>query len=78
MEQYSEGKINKSEPKPGNGNVNTVYFIIQARGNTRISRTVFVYNERALTYISASCFENVRKKYTFTNSILRLHVNSTT
>ena len=47
MEEYSEGKIHKSEPKPGNGNVNTVYFVIQARGNTRISRTAFVYNERA-------------------------------
>ena len=47
MEQYSEGKIHKSEPKPGNGNVNTVYFVIQARGNTRISRMAFGYNERA-------------------------------
>ena len=27
--------------------VNTLYFVIQARGNTRISRTAFVYNERA-------------------------------
>ena len=44
LEEYSEGKIHKSEPKPGNGNVNTVYFVIQARGNTRISRTAFVYN----------------------------------
>ena len=47
VEDYSEGKIHKSEPKPGNGNVNTVYFVIQATGNTRISRTAFVYNERA-------------------------------
>ena len=49
MEQYSQGKIHKSEPKPGNGHVNTVYFVIQARGNTRISRTAFCfsYNERA-------------------------------
>ena len=38
-EEYSEGKIHKSEPEPGNGNVNTVYFVNQARGNTRISRT---------------------------------------
>ena len=34
VEEYSEGKIHKSEPKPGNGNVNTVYFVNQARGNT--------------------------------------------
>ena len=48
VEEYSEGKIHKSEPEPGNGNVNTVYFVNQARGNTRISRTEFVYamNER--------------------------------
>ena len=36
-----------SEPEPGNGNVNTVYFINEVRGNTRISRTEFVYDERA-------------------------------
>ena len=36
-------RIRKSEPEPGNGNVNTVYFVNQARGNTRISRTEFVY-----------------------------------
>ena len=48
MEEYSEGKIHKSEPNwPRNGNVNTVDFVIQARGNTQISRTAFVYNERA-------------------------------
>ena len=28
-----------SEPELGKGNVNTVYFVNQARGNTRISRT---------------------------------------
>ena len=32
MEEYSKGKIHKSEPEPRNGNVNTVYFIHQARG----------------------------------------------
>ena len=46
VEEYSEGKIHMSEPEPGNGNVNTVYFVNQARGNTRISRTAeFVYDE---------------------------------
>ena len=44
MEEYPKGK---SEPEPENGNVNTVYFVNQARGNTRISRTQFVYDERA-------------------------------
>ena len=47
MAEYSDGKIHRSEPDPGNGNVNTVYLINQARGNTRISRTEFVYDERA-------------------------------
>ena len=46
VEEYSEGKIYMSEPESGNGNVNTVYFVNQARGNTRISRTAgFVYDE---------------------------------
>ena len=40
-----EGKIHKSEPERGNGNVNTLYFVNQARGNTRTSRTEFVYDE---------------------------------
>ena len=47
VEEYSEGKIHKSEPEPGNGNVNTVSFGNQAMGNTRISRMEFVYDERA-------------------------------
>ena len=33
VEEYSEGKIHKNEPEPGNGNVNTVYFVNQAREN---------------------------------------------
>ena len=45
VEEYSEGTIHKDEPEPRNGNVNTVYFINQARGNTRISRTQFIYRE---------------------------------
>ena len=47
VEEYSECKIHKSEPKSGNGNVNTVFFVNQARGNTLISRTEFIYDERA-------------------------------
>ena len=45
MEEYSEGTIHKGEPEPRKGNVNTVYFINQARANTRISRTEFIYDE---------------------------------
>ena len=46
VEEYSEGKIHMSEPESGKGNVNTVYFVNQARGNTRISRMAeFVYDE---------------------------------
>ena len=31
VEEYSEGKIHMSEPESGKGNVNTVYFVNQAR-----------------------------------------------
>ena len=53
VEENSEGKIHKSKPEPGNGNINTVYFVNQARGNTRISRIEFVYvmNEHAIANV---------------------------
>ena len=59
MEEYSEGKIHKSEPEPGNGNANTVYFVTQVRGNTRISRMEFVYamNEHAIANVYSVIFE---------------------
>ena len=38
----------KGEPEPRKGNVNTVYFINQARANTRISCTEFIYDESML------------------------------
>ena len=59
VEEYSEGKIHKSEPEPGNGNVNTVSFVNQARGNTRISRMEFVYsmNEHAIANVYSVIFE---------------------
>ena len=61
VEEYSEGTIHKSEPEPRNGDVNTVYFINQARGNTRINNTEFIYDEsmrlQMVTYIRASCLE---------------------
>ena len=53
--------IHKGEPEPRKGNVNTVYFINQARENTRISHTEFMYDEsmrlQMVTYIWASCLE---------------------
>ena len=45
VEEYFESTIHKGEPEPRKGNVNTVYFINQARANTRISRTEFIYDE---------------------------------
>ena len=45
MEEYSECTIHKGEPEPRKGNINTVYFINQARANTKISRTEFIYDE---------------------------------
>ena len=57
VEEYSESKIRKSEPEPQKRNVNTVYFINQARGNTRISRMEFVYHERARDCICLIIFE---------------------
>ena len=45
------GYLHKSEPEPRNGNVNTVYFIHQIWGNTQISHTEFVYNERTRDWI---------------------------
>ena len=74
VEEYSEGTIHKGEPEPRNGNVNTVYFVYfinQARGNTRISRTEFTYDEACdckwLLIFELPASNSVRKKYTFTN-----------
>ena len=59
VEEYSEGNIHKSKPESGNGNVNTLYFVNQARGNTQISRTEFVYamNEHAIANVYSVIFE---------------------
>ena len=60
MEEYSEGKIHKSEPEPGNGNVNTVAFVNQARGILEsISHMEFVYamNEHAIANVYSVIFE---------------------
>ena len=45
VEEYSKCTSHKGEPEPRKGNVNTVYFINQARANTRISRTELIYAE---------------------------------
>ena len=63
----------KIEWTKGTRTVNTVYFVTQARGNTQISRTEFVYamNEHAIANVYSVIFElpssNVRKIYTFTS-----------
>ena len=36
VEEYLKGKMHKSEPESGNGNVNTVYFVHQERENTQV------------------------------------------
>ena len=66
MEEYSEGKAHKSEAYPRNRNVNTVYSIPQAMGNTRISCTEFVYDERAydckcFLIFELPAYNNIRK-----------------
>ena len=67
VKEYSEGKIHMSEPESGKGNVNTVYFVNQAGGNTRISGTAeFVYDEWARDCKCLLRFElPVRKKIYF-------------
>ena len=45
VEEYSECTIHKGEPEPRKGNVNIIYFINQARANTQISCTEFIYDE---------------------------------
>ena len=48
VEEYSECMIHKGKPEPRKGNVKTVCFNNQARANTRISRTEFIYDESML------------------------------
>ena len=63
VEEYSKSKIHKSEPEPGSGNVNTVYFVHQARGftmNEHNVANVYLYLSFLLRVICV-------KKYTFTN-----------
>ena len=55
VEEYSEGKIHKSEPESENGNVNTVYFFNQARGILEsVARSLFTMNEHANVYLDLS------------------------
>ena len=57
VEEYSEGKIHKSEPEPGNGNVNTVYVVHQARGNTWVCLRWTSRRLQMFTYIWAFYLE---------------------
>ena len=57
VEEYLKGKIHKSEPEPGSGNVNTVYFVHQARGNTRVCLRWTSTRLQMFTYIWVSCLE---------------------
>ena len=57
VEEYSTGKIHKSEPEPESRNVNTVYFVHQARGNTRVCLWWMSTRLQMFTYIWASCLE---------------------
>ena len=57
VEEYSKGKMHKSEAEPGSGNVNTVYFVHQARGNTQVCLRWTSTRLQMFTYIWASCLE---------------------
>ena len=48
VEEYLKGKIHKSEPEPGNGNVNTVYFC--SSGQRKYS-SLFTMNEHAIANV---------------------------
>ena len=64
-----------SEPESGKENVNTVYFVNQARGNTRMSRTVFVrfvYNERVRNCKCLLIFELPAWKMFIKNILLQI------
>ena len=57
VEEYSKGKIHKSEPEPGNGNVNTVYFVHQARENTWVCLRWTSTRLQMFTHIWASSLD---------------------
>ena len=61
-----------SEPEPGNGNVNTVYFVNHARGNTRLSRTEFVFDERPRDCKCLLRFELTALKNVHKNILLKI------
>ena len=54
MGEYSEGRIHKSEPEPGNGNVNTEYFNLLIRPGEileSVARSLFTMNEHAIANV---------------------------
>ena len=48
VEEYSKGKMHKSEAEPGSGNVNTVYFV--SSGQRKYS-SLFTMNEHAIANV---------------------------
>ena len=70
VEEYSEGKIHEGEPEPRNGNVNTVYFINQAKElkYSNVARSEIARDCKCLLIFELPAQNNVRIiKYTFTN-----------
>ena len=65
VEEYSEGRVHKSEPEPRNGNVNTVYFNRPGEIFELVAPSLFTMNAstrwQIFTYIWTSCSEYVRK-----------------
>ena len=64
VEEYSEGRVHKSEPEPRNGNVNAVY-IRPGEILELVAPSLFTMNantrSQIFTYIWTSCSEYVRK-----------------
>ena len=68
VKEYSECTIHKGEPEPRKRNVNTVYFINQARANTRISRIEFIYDESMRLQMAT----NYANGYLYLSFLLRI------
>ena len=72
VEECSEGKIHKSEPEPGNGNVNIVPLLIRPRGILEsVAWSLFTMDEHVIAnvYLDLSFLLRIMfvKKYTLTN-----------
>ena len=61
-EEYSDGKVHKSEHEPRNGNVNTLYSLIRPGGILEsVARSLFTMNEHAIANV-----------YLYLNFLLRI------